>query len=265
LFSLTFEFGPGHAYAKACPTKKEKKTVKTFSPNLLLVGALGMVIAIGGCATKKFVRTTVTPVEEKVSDVDQRTTQNTEQLGALDQEVDRQVSRIDEQLSTAIEDAKAADGKAVAAQSTADRAVARANEVETATTAGFGRIDKTLSDMSSYREATKESVMFGFDSATLTDEAKAQLGRIASATNGKKVFVVEVRGFTDSTGNPDYNVRLSERRAEMVVRTLAAEHNIPLRAIHRVGLGELEGESTREARQQNRRVDVTVFVPLTEK
>lgn len=241
--------------------EKEYLTVKTLSPNLLLVGALGVVISISGCATKKFVRDTVSPVETKVGEVDQRTTQNTEQIG----EIDRQVSRLDEQVSTALEDAKTADGKAVAAQGTADRAVARAGEVETAANAGFTRVDKTLSDMSTYRQATMESVMFGFDSATLTDDAKAQLGRIASATNGKKVFVVEVRGFTDSTGNADYNVRLSERRADTVVRTLAAEHNIPLRAIHRVGLGEIEGESTREARQQNRRVDVTVFVPLTEK
>ncbi len=241
--------------------EKEYLTVKTLSPNLLLVGALGLVISISGCATKKFVRDTVSPVETKVGEVDQRTAQNTEQIG----EIDRQVSHLDEQVSTALEDAKTADGKAVAAQSTADRAVARANEVETATTAGFTRVDKTLNDMSTYRQATKESVMFGFDSAALTDDAKAQLGRIASATNGKKVFVIEVRGFTDSTGNADYNVRLSERRAEMVVRTLTAQYNVPLRAIHRVGLGEIEGESTREARQQNRRVDVTVFVPLTEK
>lgn len=234
--------------------------MKTLSPNLLLIGALGLVIAISGCATKKFVRTTVSPVETKVGEVDQRTTQNTEQIG----EIDRQVSNLDEQVSTALEDAKAADDKAVAAQGTADRAVARVGEVETAANAGLSRIDKTLTDMSTYRQAATESVMFGFDSATLTDDAKAQLGRVAAATNGKKVFVVEVRGFTDSTGDPNYNVRLSERRAEMVVRTLAAEHNIPLRAIHRVGLGEIEGESTREARQQNRRVDVTVFVPLTE-
>jgi outer membrane protein OmpA-like peptidoglycan-associated protein len=244
--------------------EKENRTVKIFSPNLLLIGTLGMTIAISGCATKKFVRTTVSPVEAKVGEVDQRTTQNTEQISELSGEVDREVSRLDEQVSTAIQDAKAADDKAIAAQGTADRAVSRANQVETAATAGFTRIDKTLSDMSNYRQATQESVMFGFDSATLTDDAKAQLGRIASATDGKKTFVVEVRGFTDSTGDPDYNVRLSERRAEMVVRTLAAEHEIPLRAIHRVGLGEIEGESTREARQQNRRVDVTVFVPLTE-
>jgi OOP family OmpA-OmpF porin len=235
--------------------------VKTISPKLLLVGALGVVIAISGCATKTFVRDTVSPVETKVGEVDQRTTQNTEKIGELDGEV----SRLDEQVSTALADAKTADGKAVAAQDTADRAAARANEVETASTAGFGRIDKTLSDMSSYRQAAMEAVMFGFDSATLTDDAKAQLGSIASATAGKKVFVVEVRGFTDSTGNADYNVRLSERRAAMVVRTLAAQHNIPLRSIHRVGLGEIEGESTRAARQQNRRVDVTVYVPLSER
>jgi outer membrane protein OmpA-like peptidoglycan-associated protein len=240
--------------------EKEYRTVKTLSPTLLLVGALGLVIAISGCATKKFVRDTVSPVETKVGEVDQRTTQNTEQIG----EIDREVSRLDEQVATALSDAKTADDKAVAAQSTADRAVTRAGQVETAANAGFTRVDKTLNDMSTYRQATMESVMFGFDSAALTDDAKAQLGRIAGATSGKKVFVVEVRGFTDSTGNADYNVRLSERRAEMVVRTLAAEHNIPLRAIHRVGLGEIEGESTREARQQNRRVDVTVYLPLTE-
>jgi outer membrane protein OmpA-like peptidoglycan-associated protein len=244
--------------------EKENQTVKILSPKLLLIGTLGIAIAITGCATKKFVRTTVSPVEAKVGEVDQRTTQNTEQISELSEEVDQEVSRLDEQISTAQQDARAADEKAVAAQGTADRAVARANEVETAATAGFTRIDKTLDDMSNYRQATQESVMFGFDSATLTDDAMAQLGRIADATAGKKTFVVEVRGFTDSTGDPDYNVRLSERRAEMVVRTLAAQHDIPLRAIHRVGLGELEGEGTREARQQNRRVDVTVYVPLTE-
>lgn len=238
--------------------------MKKLSPNLLLIGALGMTIVVSGCATKKFVRTTVSPVEAKVGEVDQRTTQNTEELSELSGEVDREVSRLDEQIATAQQDAKAADEKAVAAQGTADRAVSRANEVETAATAGFTRIDKTLSDMSTYRQATQEAVMFGFDSATLTDDAKAQLGRIAEATDGKKVFVVEVRGFADSTGDPVYNVGLSERRAEMVVRTLAAEHQIPLRAIHRVGLGEVEGESTRAARQQNRRVDVTVYLPATE-
>ena len=120
--------------------------MKTLSPKILLVGALGLVIAISGCATKKFVRTTVTPVETKVNEVDQRTTQNTEKIGALDEEVSREVSRLDEQLSTALEDARTADGKAVAAQSTADRAVARAGDVETAANAGFTRVDMTLAD-----------------------------------------------------------------------------------------------------------------------
>ena len=121
--------------------------MKTLSPNLLLVGALGLVIAISGCATKKFVRTTVSPVEAKVGEVDQRTTQNTEQIG----EIDRQVSRLDEQVSTALSDAKTADDKAVAAQGAADRVAARTNQVETAANAGFTRVDKTINDMSTYR------------------------------------------------------------------------------------------------------------------
>ena len=72
LFSLTFEFGPRDAGKVDVSNEKEYLTVKTLSPNLLIVGALGMVITISGCATKKFVRDTVSPVETKVGEVDQR-------------------------------------------------------------------------------------------------------------------------------------------------------------------------------------------------
>ena len=239
--------------------------MKSISSNLLLVGALGVVVSISGCATKTFVRDTVSPVETKVGEIDERTTQNTEQIGNLDSELDREVSRIDEQLATALEDAKTADGKAVDAQATADRAAAKANEVEASSSAGFDRVDQTLRDMANYSQAAHEAVLFSFDSSNLSDEGKAQLGRIAAAAAGKNVFVIEVRGFTDSTGSADYNVRLSERRAEEVVRTLAAEHSIPLRAISRVGLGSITGEDTREAHEQNRRVDVTLYVPASER
>ena len=235
--------------------------MKSISSNLLLAGALGVVVSISGCATKTFVRDTVSPVETKVGEVDQRTTKNTEQIGNLD----REVSRIDEQVATALADAKTADGKAVDAQASADRAAAKANEVEASSSAGFDRIDQTLRDMANYSQAAHEAVLFSFDSSNLSDEGKAQLARVAAAAAGKNVFVIEVRGFTDSTGAADYNVRLSERRAEEVVRTLAAEHNIPLRAISRVGLGSITGENTREAREQNRRVDVTLYVPASER
>lgn len=239
---------------------KENITLKSISPKLLMVGALGVMISVSGCATKKFVRDTVSPVETKVGEVDQRTTQNTDEIGNLD----REVSRIDEQVATALADAKTADGKAVTAQGTADRATAKANEVEASASAGFDRVDRTLRDMTSYNQTAQEAVLFGFDSATLTDDGKAQLARVAAAAAGKNVFVIEVRGFTDSTGAADYNLQLSQRRADEVVRTLAAEHNIPLRAISRVGLGSISGENTRAAREQNRRVDVTLFVPASE-
>jgi OOP family OmpA-OmpF porin len=241
--------------------EKENITVKSISSNLLLVGALGVVVSISGCATKKFVRDTVSPVETKVGEVDQRASKNTEEIGTLD----REVSRIDEQVATALADAKTADGKAVTAQSAADRAAAKANEVEASAGAGFDRVDQKLRDMTDYKQAAQEAVLFAFNSATLTDDGKAQLARVAAATAGKNIFVIEVRGFTDSTGSADYNVLLSERRADAVVRTLAAEHNIPLRAISRLGLGSIEGENTRAAREQNRRVDVTLYVPASER
>ena len=93
------------------------------------------------------------------------------------------------------------------------------------------------------------------------------LDRLAGRFAGKERYVLEVRGFTDATGSDDYNVRLSERRADTVVRYLTTKHGVPLRAIHRLGLGKLdtpEGPNSREARKRNRRVDVGLYLPLAE-
>ena len=60
------------------------------------------------------------------------------------------------------------------------------------------------------------------------------------------------------------NDRLSERRADAVVRYLAQQHEIPLRRIILpFGYGEaipVADNSTREGRKQNRRVEVKILV-----
>ena len=48
---------------------------------------------------------------------------------------------------------------------------------------------------------------------------------------------VELAGFTDPIGSRNYNIALSQRRAETVQRYLVM-HNVPLRSIYIVGLGE---------------------------
>lgn len=67
------------------------------------------------------------------------------------------------------------------------------------------------------------TIQFAFDSATILDESKALLDRLAKALNAPQLqnlrFVVE--GHTDGVGNKQYNDQLSARRAQSVVDYLA--------------------------------------------
>ena len=79
--------------------------------------------------------------------------------------------------------------------------------------------------------------------------------------------ILMLEGRTDSTGAKDYNVRLGERRVEAVRRYLAVEKGIPVYRIHEISFGAekpLAENNTREGREKNRVVTVTILVPNTE-
>ena len=67
-----------------------------------------------------------------------------------------------------------------------------------------------------------QGVKFRYDSFELTDESRAILDQVATVLRKQKHVVHEVAGHTDSQGNPAYNQRLSQKRAETVRRYLIA-------------------------------------------
>ena len=76
--------------------------------------------------------------------------------------------------------------------------------------------------------------------------------------------LVDVTGHTDSTGTPDHNQSLSERRAGSVAEYLVAQGNNPKR-FQVLGMGQREpiaSPSAADGRAQNRRVEIRI-VPLT--
>jgi outer membrane protein OmpA-like peptidoglycan-associated protein len=99
-------------------------------------------------------------------------------------------------------------------------------------------------------------VNFSSDSAVLTDADKATLDELA-ATLGRLKFVSgTVEGHTDSTGTDEYNLGLSERRAQAASDYLQSK-GIAVGRMKAVGLGESQpvaDNSTAEGRAQNRRV-----------
>ena len=229
------------------------------------VAAASLAVVLGaGCASKKYVRASVAPVSERVTELESKTEKNSGEIAELGDRVERDVARLDERAASALREAAAAQSSANRAQHSADEASGQAGEVRTFAGTGLNRLETTMIDMAIFEPKATESILFDFDKAALSEEAKRQIGEMMSLVSPDRRFVVEVRGFTDSTGSAPHNLRLSESRAEAVVRELTTAHHTPLRAIHRVGLGDnspLADNKTAEGRKQNRRVEVTLYLP----
>ena len=100
-------------------------------------------------------------------------------------------------------------------------------------------------------------VFFDWSKADLTDRARQIIGEAASA-RGTGVTRIEVNGFTDRSGPADYNMRLSQRRADAVAAELV-RRGVPRNEIVTRGFGEENNlvptaDGVRE--QQNRRVEI---------
>lgn len=104
------------------------------------------------------------------------------------------------------------------------------------------------------------SIYFAFDSHTLSDESKAKLKEIFHEyTDGKDVRV-ELIGHTDSIGTPQYNDRLSIKRA-MAAEGFLLSAGLAKERVLTDGRGEKEPVApniTPEGRRQNRRVKIVV-------
>lgn len=181
--------------------------------------------------------------------IDSRVTPAEERLTAAEQNAQRVSGQIDELMAIS----NAAKGGAKAAQDTADAAVA-----------GVNATNKRISDLDDYVVQSTATVNFKVGSAVLSPEAKASLDQIATASTSLKGYTIEVTGFASADGDAKKNKILSERRAQAVKDYLIEVHNIPLRRIGTsYGFGELQAvadNSTKEGREQNRRVEIKLLV-----
>ncbi|HEX7114391.1 MAG TPA: OmpA family protein [Steroidobacter sp.] len=108
------------------------------------------------------------------------------------------------------------------------------------------------------------NITFALNSADLNSQFFNVLDGVAMVLNEYNKTVVEVAGHTDSTGSDQYNMQLSERRAEAVARYLVSQ-GIKQQRLITVGAGEtrpIASNDTEEGRAANRRVELTI-VPVT--
>jgi OmpA-OmpF porin, OOP family len=229
---------------------------------VVLVG----VLALSGCASKKYVRQQVATLEPSIKAVGDKTTENAERIDAVDKRAQTGIATASAAAATADQKAVTAQQSAQTAQTAAQAAQQTANTANNGVTQANTRIQAVESRVASindiYTQTETQTVLFDNNKTNLTDAAKSTLDQIASSVAGQRQgYMLELQGYTDARGTDQFNIGLSQRRAEAVQRYLVSK-DVPLYRISLVGLGKdkpVADNKTRQGRDQNRRVEIRVL------
>ena len=232
---------------------------------LLMSAAL---VATSGCATKKFVRSSVKTssdaltarietnegeLKETRDTFDKRVTGVDGKVTAVDSRVTSLDSKTTEGFNAVRTDVRNVDQRAADARTAADRAADAVNS-----------LGSKFQNRNQFNVSEEKAIQFKFDSAKLDKQYMDVLDEIAATLMQNVDAIVVLEGRTDSTGNKDYNVKLGERRIEAVRRYLAVDKGVPVYKIHEISFGSekpLAENKTRDGREKNRAVTMTVLTP----
>src|SRR6185369_1333046 len=212
-------------------------------------------LAVGGttaCASKKFVRTSVGEVNDKVDsmgrsleETQERTRKNEGRIGEVDQKA--------QQAQSSADQANSAAGQA------RQEATAARSEANTK----FDAIDKTNKRLVYEVVLSEDSGNFKFGKTLLPDEAKSKLDQmVAQLKQDPKNVFIEIEGHTDNVGDKIINEKIGLERATAVQRYLYEQYQIPLHKMSVISYGEekpIAPNKTKDRRAQNRRVVIKVL------
>jgi peptidoglycan-associated lipoprotein len=213
------------------------------------------VLAVGGstaCASKKFVRTSVGEVNDKV-----------DSLGRSVEETQERTRRNEGKIAEV-------DQKAQNAAASAQQANAAAAEAKTATSvlasnvnSKFDTLDKTARRLVFEVVLSEDQGNFKFGKSDLPDEAKQRIDElVAQLKQDPKAVFIEIEGHTDNVGSPVVNEKIGLERAQAVERYLYEQYQVPLHKMNVISYGETKPvapNKTKVGRAQNRRVVIKVL------
>ena len=168
------------------------------------------------------------------------------------------------QSQTAAATAQAASATAQAASATAEANAANAQTA--AVTDALAQARAELADLNAKETArgvvvTLGDVLFDTARADLKPGAMRSIDSLTRFLNNHPERHVLVEGFTDSVGTDDFNLELSQRRADAVKRAIVTRGAVSGDRIATAGLGKeypVAGNTDAAGRQLNRRVELTI-------
>jgi peptidoglycan-associated lipoprotein len=221
-----------------------------------LVAVCIVALAAGGstaCASKKFVRTSVGEVNDKVDSLG-RSVEETQERTRKNEE---RISEVDQKAQAAAQQANEA---ALAAHNAATYATAEAFAVDIK----FDALDKANRRLVYQVVLNVDSGNFEFGKTALRDADKKRIDQMVSElqVDPKNVYI-EIEGYTDNIGDQAINERVGLERAQAVQGYLHERYQIPLHKMNVISYGEnkpIAPNETPAGRAQNRRVVIKVLL-----
>jgi len=171
------------------------------------------------------------------------------------------LSARENEANSAVAQARTAQSQAEAARNEAQNAQAQLTQAQ----AESQRLAAQLEDLQASQTSrgivlTLQDVLFDTGKAALKSGAERSLDQIAAFLNEHPERRVQIEGFTDSQGTNDYNLELSQSRADAVAMAII-QRGIDAQRVRAMGYGEEYPKASNTnagSRQLNRRVEIIV-------
>lgn len=240
-------------------TVRKEENMRNVVRMRVLIPAL--LLLVSGCATRDWVRGYVAPKE---ADIDQRIVKVEgkvgEETGRIDQRINATEGRVTEgtrriegmngrmnTLETSI--GEVGEGAKVARER-ADTAVTKADETNS-------RLTRLWDSRNNWSLVETIEVPFRFNRWDLSDRSETALVGLVKELKGNHKLAVVLEGYTDPSGDAEYNIQLSQRRVEAVRRFLVKQ-GVELPRIYAVGLGPILDSATPKEKKRRVMVKLTL-------
>ena len=196
-------------------------------------------------ANKKYVQRQVTPIRDRINELEQITSESSRQIKDVDAQAQHGVQLVSEKTSLADQHAAEATSKAQLAETAANQASTRVSSAE-----------QMVGNLDQFKGSVQTEIRFRPGQTVLSKNAKDALDQMATPLKAQRGYIIEVRGF--SPGQGQTAIRSSQKMADSVVRYLVLTHNIPVYRIHTISMGNASAGG-QEKRSSGARVEVNVL------
>ena len=199
-------------------------------------------------ANKKYVQRRVGPIRDRLNELDQITSENSNSIKTVDSRATQGIQLASEKVNLADQHATDANNKAQEAQTSATQASTRVSSVE-----------QMVSNIDQYKGDAQTEIRFRPGQTVLSKSAKDALDQMAESLKDRRSYIIEVRGF--APGHGQAAIASSRKMADSVQRYLVLNHQIPLYRVYVMSMGNAPagGDGAVAAHGSGGRVEVSVL------